>query len=126
MYTKPIYKSWKGIRVKGTFTLLENNTIIHKEKGELLFTDYGVSGIAIMQLSAYVIADYHYQLSIDFFDEKDNENLHEYIELQKNKAYNHVYDGLLPLKISSYLENKGIEDITQLKDFRLDIVGLRN
>ncbi len=126
MYTKPVYKSWKGVRIKGTFTLLENNNMIHKEKGELLFTDYGVSGIAVMQLSAYVLAHRHYQLSIDFFDEKDNENLYEYIELQKNKAYNHPYDGLLPLKIASYFEKKGGEDIIKFKDFRLDIIGLRN
>lgn len=126
MYTKPVYKSLKGVRVKGTFTLLENNQIISKEQGELLFTDYGVSGIAVMQLSAYVLPGHHYQLSIDFFPEKDNKKLHEYIELQKNKAYNHVYDGLLPVKISQLLENEGINDINLLKDFRLDIAGLRN
>lgn len=126
MYTKPVYKSFKGVRVKGTFKLLEDNQIKHVEKGELLFTDYGVSGIAVMQLSAYILPHHHYQLSIDFFSEKDSQKLYEYIELQKNKAYNHIYDSLLPLKIAQYMENKGMDDITQLKDFRLDIVGLRN
>ncbi|MCD7807943.1 MAG: aminoacetone oxidase family FAD-binding enzyme [Erysipelotrichaceae bacterium] len=126
MYTKPVYKSLKGVRVKGTFTLLENNQIIKKEHGELLFTDYGVSGIAVMQLSSFILAGHRYQLSIDFFPEKDKEKLCEYIELQKNKAYNHVYDGLLPIKLAQLLENKGISDIGLLKDFRLNIEGLRN
>ena len=48
-------KQLKGIRQKGEFTLFEDKHRIASEKGELLFTDYGLSGIAIMQLSAYAV-----------------------------------------------------------------------
>ncbi|WP_028043877.1 aminoacetone oxidase family FAD-binding enzyme [Candidatus Stoquefichus massiliensis] len=130
MKTNPIMKQWKGVRVKGTFSLLENHQCIHQEKGELLFTDYGVSGIAVMQLSAFYQSGHQYQLMIDFFDEIDEKKLSEYIELRINKGYNHFYDGLLHTKIASYFEKKPndvVEQIVkQLKHFSLDIVGLNS
>ena len=52
---KNTVKSLKGIRQKGEFALFDGKTEIAKEKGELLFTDYGISGIAVMQLSAFAI-----------------------------------------------------------------------
>ncbi|MCR4622460.1 MAG: aminoacetone oxidase family FAD-binding enzyme [Clostridiales bacterium] len=41
----------KGIRLKGTFTLLSNGAPVKSEEGEALFRDDGVGGIAVMQLS---------------------------------------------------------------------------
>lgn len=130
MKTEPALKQLKGVRVKGTFALYENHKKIHQEKGELLFTDYGVSGIAVMQLSAFYQENHSYELSIDFFDEQDKDNLQEYIELRLNKGYNHFYDGLLNSKISSYFETfqycKSDEIVSLLKEFRLKITGLQS
>ena len=129
-FTQPVLKSLKGVRVKGTFTLLEKGKCVHQEKGELLFTDYGVSGIAIMQLSAFCKPQHDYELSIDFFDEEDAKKLYEYIELRRKKGYNHFYDGLLNSKISIYFEKQALnstqEIVSMLKDFRLHITGLRS
>lgn len=129
-FTQPVLKSLKGVRVKGTFTLLEKGKCVHQEKGELLFTDYGVSGIAIMQLSAFCKPLHDYELSIDFFDEEDAKKLYEYIELRRKKGYNHFYDGLLNSKISLYFEKQALnstqEIVSMLKDFRLHITGLRS
>lgn len=129
-YTKPALKSLKGVRVKGTFRLLENEKVIHSEKGELLFTDYGVSGIAIMQLSAFYQSGHEYELSIDFFDEIDDKKFYEYIELRTQKGYNHFYDGLLNSKLSHYFESLKLsshkEKVDKLKDFRLKIKGIRD
>ncbi len=44
-------KSLKGIRTNATVTLMNGGKKIRSEKGELQLTDYGLSGIAIMQLS---------------------------------------------------------------------------
>lgn len=130
MKTKPALKSLKGVRVKGTFTLYEDNKMIHQEKGELLFTDYGVSGIAVMQLSSFYNEKHKYELSIDFFDEQDFNKLKDYVELRLNKDYNHFYDGLLNSKISSYFETlqyqKPQEITSLLKDFRLKVIGLQS
>lgn len=44
-------KSLAGIRVKASATLLDGRKPIAVESGEVQFTDYGLSGICIMQLS---------------------------------------------------------------------------
>ena len=49
--TKENTASLKGIRANCTVTLIKNNTPVKKEEGELQLTQYGLSGIAVMQLS---------------------------------------------------------------------------
>ncbi len=49
-FTKPL----KGVRVKGKLTLEENRKIIGTSEGEILFADYGLSGIATMDLSRFL------------------------------------------------------------------------
>ena len=44
-------KSLAGIRAKAAATLLDGNRPLAQEVGEVQFTDYGLSGICIMQLS---------------------------------------------------------------------------
>ena len=43
-----------GIRAKADAALYDGDRFIHKESGEIQFTDYGLSGIAVMQLSGYL------------------------------------------------------------------------
>ena len=43
-----------GIRVKCDASLYDGETLIHRESGEVQFTDYGLSGIAVMQLSGHL------------------------------------------------------------------------
>ena len=128
MKTKPVLKDLKGVRIKGKFRLLDNNHCIHEESGELLFTDYGVSGISVMQLSSYYKEGHNYQISMDFFDDMSNEDLYKYIEQRTNDDDNHIFDGMLNNKIANLMHKKKFKDIKQivnyLKDFRLDIVGL--
>ncbi len=61
-------KYLQGIRNKVKLSLYCNNRFITEEKGEILFTAYGLSGIAIMQLSAYVTRDQRksWHISADF------------------------------------------------------------
>lgn len=49
----PYLKSITGIKFDGYTTLLVNNEPIRKEFGEVLFTDYGISGPPILQLSGH-------------------------------------------------------------------------
>lgn len=44
-------KALKGLRADVTMTLTAGSKLLRKEQGELLFTDYGLSGIVSMQLS---------------------------------------------------------------------------
>lgn len=43
-----------GIRVKCDAALYDGEKLIHAESGEVQFTDYGLSGIAVMQLSGHL------------------------------------------------------------------------
>ena len=43
-----------GIRVKCGAALYDGDKLIHAERGEVQFTDYGLSGIAVMQLSGHL------------------------------------------------------------------------
>lgn len=46
-------KSLKGIRIQAALTLTAGGSIAARETGELLFTDYGVSGVCVFQLSQH-------------------------------------------------------------------------
>ena len=130
METRPTFKQWKGVRVKGTFSLLENGKCIHTEKGELLFTEYGVSGIAVMQLSAFYQKGHQYEISIDFLDDMTHDELYQFILQQERMGYDHIYDGMIHSKIAHYIErlkDKRNENIVHLlKDLRLEVKGLRS
>ena len=44
-----------GLRVKCELTVLTDGKPVHREKGELLFSDSGVSGICVMQCARFVL-----------------------------------------------------------------------
>ena len=46
-----------GIRIRCGVRLLQNGRLIHTEDGEVLFTDYGISGICIMQCARFLSAN---------------------------------------------------------------------
>ena len=49
----PYLKALSGIKFDGAVSILVNNESIRTEMGEVLFTDYGISGPPILQLSSY-------------------------------------------------------------------------
>ena len=60
-------KSLKGIRAKGSVSLISKGNLIRTEIGEIQFADYGLSGIAVMQLSR--LCREGNVLSLDLFPE---------------------------------------------------------
>lgn len=48
----PYLKALSGIKVEGKVKIYANNSLKREDSGELLFTDYGISGPPILQLSA--------------------------------------------------------------------------
>lgn len=123
MKTRPVLKELKGVRVKGTFSFEK-----HQEKGELLFTDYGVSGIAIMQLSKYFVGPS--TLEIDLFDDYSDQELYKMIVERQKEVYNHFYDGMVNSKLAHYLDRKNLtlpkEIVDALKHMKLEVIGLRD
>ena len=46
-------KGLSGIRVKAQVAVIDRKSVLHEEDGELLFADYGVSGVCVMQCARY-------------------------------------------------------------------------
>jgi len=67
-----------GIRVTCKVSLMDKDRIIASEDGELLFRDYGVSGIAVFNLSRF--AKPGQSLFIDFFPELTEKDLLNILE----------------------------------------------
>ncbi|HIP61851.1 MAG TPA: NAD(P)/FAD-dependent oxidoreductase [Sulfurovum sp.] len=72
-------KSCAGVKVAGIAKLYANGEYITEKKGDLLFTNYGISGLAILDLSREVstrLASFDYcELSLDLMPELSKEKL---------------------------------------------------
>jgi len=72
-------KACAGVKVAGLAKLYANGEYITEKKGDLLFTNYGISGLAVLDLSREVstrLADYAYcELSLDLMPEMSKEKL---------------------------------------------------
>ncbi len=72
-------KECAGVKVAGLAQLYANGEYITEKKGDLLFTNYGISGLAILDLSREVstrLANFNYcELSLDLMPELSKEKL---------------------------------------------------
>lgn len=72
-------KECAGVKVAGLAKLYANGEYITEKKGDLLFTNYGISGLAILDLSREVstrLANFDYcELSLDLMPELSKEKL---------------------------------------------------
>jgi len=72
-------KACAGVKVAGVAKLYANGEYITEKKGDLLFTNYGISGLAILDLSREVstrLANFDYcELSLDLMPEYSKEKL---------------------------------------------------
>ena len=53
----PSTASLKGVRVRGEVSAFTGGKLLHRERGEVLFTEYGLSGIPIFQVTAHEECD---------------------------------------------------------------------
>ncbi|KZL93049.1 NAD(P)/FAD-dependent oxidoreductase [Clostridium magnum] len=77
-------KSLSGIKFNGFAEIIINKTSIRKEFGEILFTDYGISGPPILQLSRIASCALSegnsVYMTIDMMPDLSKENLIEFLE----------------------------------------------
>lgn len=90
----------KGVRAKAEVSLLRDGKIIASEKGEIQFTEYGVSGIAVFNLSRFVRIEKNesmqegmqrYEISVDFLPEFSISELAQFLE-KKYRASSNGFD----------------------------------
>lgn len=145
--TKPL----KGVRVRNAALTLKGENVITKSVGEILFTDYGLSGIAAMELAAdaqkYINNVKRNPFTyIDFMPQMSNEDLFEYLKSLSNIkgfcALDNLLTGILPKAVGIavckvcklYSTDKKISSLTEkdmrvisekIKNFSLEISGTR-
>ena len=79
-----IFKSIKGIKFPGVASLYSNNKLIMEDQGDILFTDYGISGPPILQLSRTAL-DYQkkhqdIKLKVSIFPNRTKEDMVKYLD----------------------------------------------
>ena len=137
----------KGIRCDARVSLYANENLIDTQEGEILFTEYGISGIPILQLSQYIqhpqLKETSMELHVDLFPKTSFHDLKKLLAERFQKlSYKSVEDSMIGLinkrmilptlslagidkaKMSSELNGAEIENIThQIKDRRFTITG---
>ena len=96
-------KSLSGCRTKAIVSLYQNKKLIHKESGEITFKDDGVSGIVIMNLSAYYrrlpsTKNCRLEINLTYWDEDFDINTY----LKQNQSVT----GLLHPKLAALYQQK--------------------
>lgn len=90
-------KTLKGIRVSDGRLTAKTGGKERALRGDIIFTDYGVSGDAVFRLSAFIadeLSDGKTELSIDFLPDMDQERILAAL-LQKRAAFPELPDGEL-------------------------------
>lgn len=76
-----VYKTMNGTRFMGLLKLYENDSFVYEDEDEILFTDYGISGPAVLQLSGRALEILNRgnraYFAIDLFPEYDEKSLEE-------------------------------------------------
>lgn len=103
----PFLKKINGVRNQACITLLVDDRQICKETGELQWTAYGVSGVAVFQLSRYAVVALEekkkVRLSLDFMPEYTDRETKEMLlcccKVCPYKSFEQLLDGFLPAKL---------------------------
>ena len=144
-------KPLKGVRARNVELTLKSERIIRKTKGELLFTDNGISGIAAMELASAaeeMLGDVKLKsfTSVDFVPDMSATELVDYLLKFKDiKGYcsaDMLFSGILPKTIgieickvlSLYKQDKKISQFNRrelvalaqkAKNYELEITGTK-
>ncbi len=143
-----IVRSFKGIRVKGSLRLFKDNEQIGLTQGEILFTEYGLSGIASMDAQRILcehLAKEKCSVLIDLVPHFEKEEIlnriKDIIRLNPNLKSENLLSGFLPKKIGqglikcayvkdstpiSEISEENLDKICELcKNFRVYLSGYK-
>ena len=134
----PFLKKLSGLRNRAGITLLVDGEKVCREQGELQWTDYGISGVAVFQVSRFAVVALEegkqVQLSLDFMPEYTVSEVKELLfSYGRACAYKNAEDllmGILPAKLTPVLLREAFRNDGDLgtlaeviKDFSLRISG---
>ena len=139
-------KELMGLSLKNiSLSILKNNKVLYKEKGEMLFTSYGISGPLVLKGSRFIKNDSSYTALLDLkpaleINELDKRVQKDFLKYQ-NKEFKNSLNDLLPqriipliIKLSGIQEDKKVNVVTKeerkklvhiIKNIKMNIKGLR-
>ena len=101
---EPFLKKLNGVRSNATVSLFINDKLIKSEIGEVQFTNYGLSGICIFNLSSIssrsISENKKVKISINFLDKLKIKNIKSFQEFIFSSEYNFKKE-----KVSYFLDN---------------------
>lgn len=122
-------RALKGIRTKCNIKIETNGEIVGEDFGELLFADYGISGIVVMNLSKYINEDALRDNKektvavIDFVPEMSEDELKTHYDTFGS------FEGILPHKLCSIISRQAEKEPHNMhryiKNWRLIITGTK-
>lgn len=125
-------KHLSGTKVEGVCYLLKDGKVIKERSGDILFTDYGISGPPILDLSRYVLdGNYRLRFSIvnDLMTEEDKNDFLEYFYRtisSKDMTLERFLIGILNKKFIRYVlktldldRNMKVMDLDPSKSYEL-------
>lgn len=120
--TLEVYKKLEGVRVKGIVSLLVDNHVIEQKTGEIQFTNYGLSGICVMQLSRFyhLYKEKNVSIKINIFP--DVENIDEFLHERKNKFGDFFLEGVLNDKLALVINENSID----INNFVFTVSGVKD
>lgn len=116
----PYLKALSGIKFDGSVSILINDEIVRTDVGEVLFTDYGISGPPIMQLSSYaskaLYKNSKVTIRLDMFPYESKEDVENFFATHFSIfSYREISSALIGIinkkLISTILKDVGIKDI---------------
>lgn len=116
-------KALSGVKIQGSVKILVDNKEIRKEDGEILFTDYGISGPPILQISRIASLSLNEKksvnISLDLFPDISYKSFEDLLmtrfENFSNRSISENLIGVINKKmIPIILKDCGISDIHEL------------
>jgi predicted Rossmann fold flavoprotein len=116
----PYLKALSGIKLDGAVSILVDNKMIRTDIGEVLFTDYGISGPPILQLSSYASKALNKRsnvtIRLDIFPYENKNHIEDFFTTHFSVfGYREISSALIGIinkkLISTILKDAGIKDI---------------
>ena len=103
----PFLARLKGVRVEAGVAILVDGRVIRRDRGELLFTEYGLSGIPVMNLSRIVSENLkrldRVALALDLFEDRTaadlEDNISHRVARQRERLLEDSLIGRMPKRL---------------------------
>jgi predicted Rossmann fold flavoprotein len=119
-----------GVKVEAIVTLKSKDESQKQIKGDVLFTKYGISGFAILDMSPYIskllLTNQKVYISLNLLSKYDRNELFSMFTRIKNNHSNYdiltMLNGLISLKVAKVLLN----ELNISQDTRLEMINIKN